>query len=168
MPHSPVAAYIGLGSNLQSPFDQVCTAIDELGLLPQSHLLCTSSLYRSAAMVAAGDNEAQPDYINAVALIETTLAPRELLQQLQQLEQEHRRVRERRWGPRTLDLDLLLYGDECINTTELVVPHPGLSQRNFVVIPLFEIAPDLRLPDNRLLAELAALCSSEGLERIVN
>lgn len=167
MPRSAVTACLGLGSNLQSPIEQVRSALVELGALPQSHLMRASSLYRSAAMMAAGDDQAQPDYINAVALIETTLAPHELLQQLQQLEQKHQRVRERHWGPRTLDLDLLLYGDEVINTPDLIVPHPGLCERNFVLIPLFEIAPDLRLPGNRVLADLAAHCPREGLERIV-
>jgi len=161
-----VTACIGLGSNLQSPIEQVRTALSELAELPQSRLLRASSLYRSAPMVTEGDAVAQPDYINAVALIETTLSPHDLLHQLQRLEQRHQRVRERHWGPRTLDLDLLLYGDECINTPDLVVPHPGLCERNFVLIPLFEIAPDLRLPDNRALADLVAVCSSEGLERV--
>ncbi len=163
-----VAAYIGLGSNLQSPTEQITTALAELNRLPQSVLLRGSSLYSSVAMVAEGNNAAQPDYINAVALIETTLTPHELLQQLQQLEQRHRRQRERHWGPRTLDLDLLLYGDEKIDTADLVVPHPGLCERNFVLIPLFEIAPDLHLPDNQALADLAARCSRDGLERIVD
>lgn len=167
MSRSSVIAYIGLGSNLQSPIEQVRSAFAELDLLPQSRLLRVSSLYRSVAMRAEGDDEAQPDYINAVALIETALAPHELLRQLQRLEQLHRRVRERHWGPRTLDLDLLLYGDECIDTPDLAVPHPGLCQRNFVLIPLCEIAPDLRLPDSRALADLAARCSLEGLERVV-
>ena len=168
MTHFPVTAAIGLGSNLQSPIDQVKSALRELNGLPQSTLLLASSLYRSAPMVAEGDDAVQPDYINAVALIETSLTPYELLQQLQQLEQSHRRVRERHWGPRTLDLDLLLYGDECINSRELVVPHPGLTERNFVLIPLFEIAPDLHLPDNRALVDLVASCSHEGLERLTN
>lgn len=168
MPRSAVTACIGLGSNLQSPIEQVRSALAELDALPQSQLLRASSLYRSVAMTAVGDDEAQPDYINAVALIETTLAPHELLQQLQQLELAHRRVRERHWGPRTLDLDLLLYGDEVINTPDLVVPHPGLCERNFVLIPLYEIAPDLRLPDNRSLADLVAHCSREALARLTN
>ena len=162
MPRPPIAACIGLGSNLQSPVEQVRTALTELNTLPQSHLLRASSLYRSSPMGPAD----QPDYINAVALIETTLTAHELLQQLQRIEQQHQRVRERHWGPRTLDLDLLLYGDECINSADLVVPHPGLCERNFVLIPLFEIAPDLRLPDNRMLVDVVAGCSHEELERI--
>lgn len=168
MPCTSITACIGLGSNLHSPIDQVKTALLELNVLPGCQLLRASSLYRSAPMVAAGDAAIQPDYINAVALIETTLAPAELLQQLQQLEQRHQRVRERRWGPRTLDLDLLLYGDVCIDTPDLVVPHTGLCERNFVLIPLLEIAPDLHLPDNRPLVELAAGCSRDGLERLIN
>jgi 2-amino-4-hydroxy-6-hydroxymethyldihydropteridine diphosphokinase len=162
--HLPVAAFVGVGSNLQSPVEQVRTALVELNALPQCRLLRASSLYRSAPMGPAD----QPDYINAVALLETTLTPHELLQQLQLIEQQHQRLRERHWGPRTLDLDLLLYGDEQITTPDLVVPHPGLCERNFVLIPLFEIAPELRLPDNRLLAELVAVSPRDGLERLTN
>lgn len=164
----PVSAYIGLGSNLQSPIGQISTALTELNGLPLSRVVRASSLYRSAPMVAAGDAVIQPDYINAVVLIETTLMPQALLQQLQQLEQQHQRRRERRWGPRSLDLDLLLYGNESIDSSDLVVPHPGLCERNFVLIPLFEIAPDLILPDNRALVDLVALCSRVGIECIAD
>ncbi len=158
-----VSAYIGLGSNLQSPVAQVESALVELAGLPHSRKMRASSLYRSAPMVAEGDLAAQPDYVNAVALIETTLSPHQLLAQLQQLEQQHQRHRERRWGPRTLDLDLLLYGDATVVSSDLQVPHPGLCERNFVLIPLFEIAPDLRLPDNRALADIVSACSRAGL-----
>lgn len=164
MSYLPVTACVGLGSNLHSPVEQVRTALVELNALPQTRLLRASSLYRSAPMGPAD----QPDYINAVALFETTLTAHELLQQLQLIEQQHQRLRERHWGPRSLDLDLLLYGDEQINSTALVVPHPGLCERNFVLIPLFEIAPELRLPDNRLLAELVADSPRDGLERLTN
>ncbi len=165
---APVSAYVGLGSNLQSPVEQISTALIELNDLPLSRVVRASSLYRSAPMVAEGDVAIQSDYINAVALIETTLTPQVLLQQLQQLEQQHQRRRERRWGPRSLDLDLLLYGDEIIGSRDLVVPHPGLCERNFVLLPLFEIAPDLILPDNRVLVDLMALCSHVGIEFIAD
>lgn len=157
-----VTAYIGLGSNLDDPLRQVQTALTELAGVRQSRLLKASGLYRSAPMGPAG----QPDYINAVAALETTLAPDELLTQLQQLEARHQRVRKERWGPRSLDLDLLLYGDAVIDSEHLSVPHPGLTQRNFVLIPLCEIAPDLILPDNRGLSELANNCSREDLQRL--
>ncbi|MDZ4263734.1 MAG: 2-amino-4-hydroxy-6-hydroxymethyldihydropteridine diphosphokinase [Pseudomonadota bacterium] len=165
---APVSAYVGLGSNLQSPVEQISTALIELNDLPLSRVVRASSLYRSAPMVAEDDVVIQPDYINAVVLVETTLTPQVLLQQLQQLEQLHQRRRERRWGPRSLDLDLLLYGDEIIDSCDLVVPHPGLCERNFVLVPLFEIAPDLILPDNRALVDLMALCSHVGIECIAD
>lgn len=168
MQPAPVSAYVGLGSNLQSPIGQVSAALIELNDLPLSRVVRASTLYRSAPMVAVGDAVIQPDYINAVALVETRLTPQALLQQLQRLEQQHQRRRERRWGPRSLDLDLLLYGDEIIDSRDLVVPHPGLSERNFVLLPLFEIAPDLILPDNRALVDLMALCSHVGIECIAD
>ena len=163
-----VSAYIGLGSNLQSPIAQVERALVELAELPHSRMIRASSLYRSAPMVADGDLAAQPDYINAVAQIETTLSPHQLLTQLQQLEQQHQRRRERRWGPRSLDLDLLLYGNEIVVSADLQVPHPGLCERSFVLIPLLEIGPNLRLPDNRMLADVVSACSRAGLIAIHN
>ncbi len=159
-----VIAYIGLGSNLEDPITQVKSALQELAELPQSTLLSASSLYRSAPM---GPSE-QPDYINAVAALETNLSSDELLSELQRLEDVHQRVRRERWGPRTLDLDLLLYGGDRINSEHLTVPHPGLSERNFVLIPLFEIAPELILPDNCPLAELVKHCSQAGLQRLAD
>jgi 2-amino-4-hydroxy-6-hydroxymethyldihydropteridine diphosphokinase len=159
---SVVIAYIGLGSNLVAPVSQVQTAITELAGIRQSRLLKSSSLYQTAPLGPAG----QPDYINAVAALQTPLSADELLTELQKLENRHQRVRRERWGPRTLDLDLLLYGDEVINSERLTVPHPGLSERNFVLIPLREIAPDLILPDNQALAELAQRCSRDGLQRL--
>jgi len=159
-----VIAYIGLGSNLEQPLKQVQAALSELDDLPQTRLLQGSSLYRSKPM---GPSD-QPDYINAVAALETGLAADELLRELQGLEVLHQRVREARWGPRTLDLDLLLYGDESIKSEHLTVPHAGLAERDFVLRPLFEIAPDLILPDNRALVDLLQGCSSHGLQRLEN
>jgi 2-amino-4-hydroxy-6-hydroxymethyldihydropteridine diphosphokinase len=109
----------------------------------------------------------QPDYINAVAALITRLSPEDLLAKLQAIEQRHGRVREQHWGPRTLDLDLLLYGNQVIATPDLIVPHPGMLERNFVLIPLFEIAPKLQLPDNQSLEALAVACPRDGLERLV-
>ena len=154
-------AYVGLGSNLQSPRDQVTQALDELARLPACQLIAASSLYRSAPL-----GPAQPDYINAVAALQTELAPLALLRQLQALEQQHGRVRLERWGPRTLDLDLLLYDDLEMATEVLTLPHPEMARRNFVLVPLAEIAPDLRMADNRPLTAWLADCCGDGLERI--
>jgi len=166
-----VMAYVGLGSNLADPESQVQSALSELKTLPQSRCLAQSSLYRTAPMVAADD---QPDYINAVAARETVLEPAVLLAELQQLEALHQRIREQRWGPRTLDLDLLIYGDSCINTAELTVPHPGLSERNFVLYPLAEVAGEvaagqaetLQIPGLGTLASLLVACPRTGLQKM--
>ncbi len=152
-------AYIALGSNLDDPVRQVGGALKTLDALPRSRLIGASGLYRSSPMGPAD----QPDYINAVAAIETQLQPLELLDALQAVEQAHGRVRKERWGPRTLDLDLLLYGDWTIDEPRLQVPHPGLHQRNFVLLPLYDIAPGLVLPDGRKLSEIVAACSREGI-----
>lgn len=163
-----VIAYIGLGSNLADPELQIRTAMEELDNLPQSRCLKQSSLYRSAPLVAPGDSaNDQPDYINAVVALETSLEPAALLAELQRLEMLHQRVREQRWGPRTLDLDLLLYGEHRINTPELTVPHPGLYERNFVLYPLAEIAPpDLPVPGQGPLQAVLARCKPGELEKI--
>lgn len=155
-------AYIGLGSNLENPRGQLEQAFAELANLPNSELLARSPLYQSSA-VGPGN---QPDYVNAVALVKTDLLPLELLDALQAIEQCHKRVRIERWGPRTLDLDILLLDDLDIDSERLKVPHPYLTQRNFVLYPLADIAPTLRLPDGRSLQELVALCPRDGLARL--
>ena len=155
-------AYIGVGSNLGDPICQIRQALEELKLLPQSQLLLTSSLYASKPM---GPQD-QPDYVNAVALIETSLDPIELLDALQQLEQDHQRVRDRRWGPRTLDLDILLYDQQCIDHPRLTVPHVGMHERNFVLYPLAEISPQLRLPNNTDLQTLLDNCPLADLIKL--
>lgn len=127
----PQLAYIGLGSNLESPIVQVREALNELAMLPLSRLVAASSLYASRPV---GPQD-QPDFINAVAALETQLSPLALLDQLQALEQQHRRRRQRRWGPRTLDLDLLLYANDTIDTPRLRVPHPQITARAFVLLP---------------------------------
>jgi 2-amino-4-hydroxy-6-hydroxymethyldihydropteridine diphosphokinase len=148
-----VRAYIGLGSNLDEPVSQVREALGQLAQLPLTRLVTHSPLYRTPPLGPAD----QPDYINAVAALDTSLSPLALLDELQRIEQQHGRVRgPLRWGPRTLDLDLLLYGDKVIDEPRLVVPHAGLRDRPFVIFPLLAIAPDLTLPDGSRLAELAS------------
>ncbi len=138
----PVRAYIGLGSNLRAPVRQVQRALCALRQIQKTVLVDYSSLYRSKPLGGIS----QPDFINAVAALDTRLKAHELLAELQSIERRQGREREGvRWGPRTLDLDLLLYGEEQIRTKALTVPHPGLLQRSFVLFPLLEIAPDLRL-----------------------
>lgn len=156
-------AFIGLGSNLADPRVQVRRALDELAALPDSRLASASSLYRSPPMGPRN----QPDYINAVARLDTGLEPEALLDALQAIEAAHRRVRSgERWGPRTLDLDLLLYGERRIDSPRLSVPHPGLPERSFVLYPLAEIAPELMIPGLGALATLLADCGRDGLQRL--
>lgn len=157
-----VTAYIGLGANLDEPVRQLRAALAELAQLPESRLLRASSLYRNPPM---GPQD-QPDYVNAVAALETALEPEALLDRLQALEQAHGRRRERRWGARTLDLDLLLYGQVQLATPRLTVPHVGVQERVFVLLPLSEIAPELVFPDGTPLARCLATVSLAGLVRI--
>jgi 2-amino-4-hydroxy-6-hydroxymethyldihydropteridine diphosphokinase len=161
----PVLAYVGLGSNLQQPRIQVSEALTELALLPETHLTARSSLYRTQPLGPDG----QPDYINAVAAITTGLSAQALLEALQALENRHGRVRtDVRWGPRTLDLDLLLYGNTKIDTPGLQVPHPRMTERAFVLVPLAEIAPDdLQIPGSGGLHELIPQVSEADVERLV-
>lgn len=161
-PEQPVTAYIGLGSNLQQPIQQLNQALQRLAKIPQTRLMTTSPLYRSAPLGPAD----QPDYINAVAALATRLSPLELLDALQAIERQQGRVREgERWGPRTLDLDLLLFGDQQIHNDRLSVPHPGLGERNFVLYPLSDIAgKDLRIPGLDTLGHLLHACPAQGLE----
>ena len=155
-------AYIGLGSNLSDPVKQIQDALKELGALPSSQLTAHSSLYRSDPV---GQAE-QPDYINAAAMLSTTLEAHQLLDELQKIEQLHQRVRKTRWGARTLDLDLLLYGNEQINSSRLQVPHPYLKERNFVLYPLAELKQNLTLPGGETLLELIRHCPMGTLERL--
>ncbi len=165
-----VLAYVGLGSNLARPETQLRTALTELDALPLSSCLAHSSLYRSPPMPSTGQPNEQPDYINAVVALNTELTPTELLTALQNLENCHHRQRTERWGPRTLDLDLLLYGDEIIDLPELTVPHPGLYERNFVLYPLAELvagqAEHLHIPGKGTLASLLAACPRGELEKL--
>lgn len=136
-------AFIGLGSNLDQPACQLQAALRALRMLANSRLGAVSSFYGNPA-IGPGD---QPDYVNAVAELVTELMPDDLLRQLQRIELTQGRVRQERWGARTLDLDLLLYDDEIITQPNLTVPHPRLTERDFVLVPLAEIAPSLILPD---------------------
>lgn len=166
MNHAPevsVTAYIGLGSNLSSPVRQVLGARKEITALTGITEAAFSSLYRSSPM---GPQD-QPNYINAVMAVYTTLAAITLLHCLQDIENQHHRVRLERWGARTLDLDLLLFGDQQIDDSELTVPHPGVAQRAFVLYPLREIAePSLSIPGQGFLQDLMLKCPSDGLEKL--
>ena len=158
-----IEVYIGLGSNLALPEQQIQDACDSLAMLPDSTLIKCSSLYQSQPL---GPQD-QPDYVNAVALITTLLAPETLLQQTQLIEIQQGRVRKtNRWGPRTLDLDMLLFGQQKIASELLTVPHSGMKQREFVLYPLFEIAPDLILPCGEKLASLIESCPLNGLQKM--
>ncbi len=155
-------AYIALGSNLNDPFLQVQQAISSLKALSQTSLVSTSSLYRNPPL---GPQD-QPEFINAVAAIDTSLAPLELLAELKKIEVQQGKVKVRHWGERIIDLDLILYGDEIINNPDLIVPHPGLKQRNFVLVPLAEIAPDLILPDGEAVQACLQKVSVETVLKI--
>ena len=156
-------SYIGVGSNQKDPIKQALQAIDALKSLPNSELVKSSSLYCSAPM---GPQD-QPDYINAVVAIDTKLSPIELLDKLQAIELNQGRVRkDNRWGPRTLDLDIILFADQQINSERLVVPHYGMHEREFVLYPLFEITPNLIMPNGTHLSQLISLCDKNGLTTI--
>ncbi|WP_313517306.1 2-amino-4-hydroxy-6-hydroxymethyldihydropteridine diphosphokinase [Pseudomonas sp.] len=155
--------YLGLGSNLAEPLAQLGAALRAIGELPLSKLAAVSSFYASDPL---GPPD-QPRYLNAVAALDTALAPLALLDALQAIEQEQGRQRKaERWGPRTLDLDILLFGDRLIDEPRLRVPHYHMQARAFVLYPLAEIAPGLRLADGRALGELLAACPFSGLERL--
>jgi 2-amino-4-hydroxy-6-hydroxymethyldihydropteridine diphosphokinase len=156
-------AYVGLGSNLDEPAAQVRRALAALEALPQTRLVTRSSLYRSPPM---GPPD-QPDYVNAVAALLTALPAAELLAALQSIEGAQGRRRDGpRWGPRTLDLDLLLYGELAVNSDTLVLPHPGLAERPFVLVPLLEVAPGLRMAGGPSVAQLATRVGDGGLARM--
>ena len=155
-------AFIALGSNLENPISQIQQAFDELKQLPGTHLISHSSLYKSAPVGRLD----QPDFVNAVALIETHLAPHELLNALLAIELQHGRVRESLNAPRTLDLDILLYDNLECRDEALTLPHPRMSQRAFVLRPLMEIAPDCHIPGHGLIAPLLAACNEQKLEQI--
>jgi 2-amino-4-hydroxy-6-hydroxymethyldihydropteridine diphosphokinase len=156
-------AYVALGANLADPALQVRSALAALSRLPQSRLLHASSLYRTAPVGIAH----QPDFINAVAALETTLAAPELLTALLAIEEAFGRRRDFHHAPRTLDLDLLLYDDAVIDSPRLCLPHPRMHLRAFVIAPLLEIAPDCRIPGRGLAAAWLPAVSGQAIERLV-
>lgn len=156
-------AFIGLGSNQADPRVQLAQAVIRLSCLPQTELIAQSPFYRSRP-VGPPD---QPDFINGAVWLRTGLAPLNLLDELQAIEQAHGRQRLQHWGPRTLDLDLLIYGNEAICNPRLTVPHPQLPDRDFVLQPLLDLNPDMRLPDGSRVADLRARCPDNGLARLL-
>ena len=155
-------AYVGIGSNLDEPQAQVESAFQELARLPRTRLRARSSLYRSAPLGHA----AQPDFINAVAELDTALGAHELLAELQAIEARHGRRRSFANAPRTLDLDLLLYGEAQIEEPSLVLPHPRMHQRAFVLRPLLEIAPQAAIPGRASAAACLAGCAGQKVARM--
>jgi 2-amino-4-hydroxy-6-hydroxymethyldihydropteridine diphosphokinase len=154
-------AAVALGSNLGDPGVQVARGFDEIAALPQTKLLARSALYRTAPVGYAN----QPDFVNACALVETELAPRALLDELLALEQRHGRVRDIPNGPRTLDLDIVLYGDRVIDEPGLEVPHPRAHERAFVLEPLLDVWPDAVIPGKGRVADLLQLVAPGAATR---
>jgi 2-amino-4-hydroxy-6-hydroxymethyldihydropteridine diphosphokinase len=156
-------AYVGLGSNLNGPARQLENTFDLLNGIPKTRLVKRSSLYRSAPF---GGIE-QPDFVNAAAALLTQLSAPALLSELQRIEAERGRERgDVQWGPRVLDLDLLVYSTQKIDDADLIVPHPGIGERNFVLLPLAEIAPDLNIPGLGRTASLDVNLSEPSISRI--
>lgn len=157
-----IRVYIALGSNLAKPVDQVNCALEALAHIPRTKLVVCSSFYRSKPL----GPQNQPDFLNAVVVLDTHLPAEELLDATQAIEQNQGRVRKaERWGPRTLDLDLLLYGNQVINTERLIVPHYDMKNREFMLYPLAEIAPALIFPDGESLQEVLTRVPLNGLVR---
>ena len=154
--------YIGMGSNMAAPEQQLRSAVQALARLPGSTLAGVSAFYQSDSLLPG-----QPRYTNAVAALDSDLAPLDLLDALQAIENDQGRERLERWGPRTLDLDILLFGDHLIDQPRLKVPHYQMHLRAFVLYPLAELAPAaLQLPDGRRLSALLEACPFVGLERL--
>lgn len=158
------SAFIGLGSNLEEPRSQLQRAFAELGRLPDTRLVARSSLYRSAPLGYPD----QPDFVNAVAEIETALSPQVLLHALLEIERRHGRERAFRNAPRTLDLDVLLYDDEQLHESGLTIPHPQMHLRAFVLQPLLEIAPDTAIPGIGPAREAMQNCTAQILEKLAD
>lgn len=158
-----IIAYIGLGSNLTAPAEQISVARQAISVFYNVHELAFSSLYHSPPM---GPRD-QPDYVNAVMGIKTDLSAMVLLRSLQKIEFDQGRVRkDERWGPRTLDLDILLYGDKIIDLPDLTIPHYGLAERAFVLYPLQEIAPEIVIPGKGPIIDLVNNCPLKGLVKV--
>ncbi len=155
-------AYVGLGANLGEPRRQLQAAIDTLSSLPATRRVAASSFYRSAPL----DFLDQADFLNAVMQLDTELSADALLEHLQQIELRHGRERPFAGAPRTLDLDLLLFGEQCLASPRLTLPHPRMHARAFVLKPLIEIAPDIAIPGRGTARELLAACAGQAVERI--
>ena len=159
---SPVTAFVALGSNLDDPVAQVRSGLLSIAALRETRLARTSSLYRNPPVGLLG----QPEFVNAVAMIDTGLDPRELLEELLGIESAHGRARAVPNGPRTLDLDLALYGERVIREPRLIVPHPRLAERAFVLVPLLEIAPDAVVPGVGRVADLVNAVDASCMVKI--
>ena len=163
-PVAPVAAVVGLGGNVGDAVAVVRAALVGLDLLPSTRLVRASRLYRTPAWGKVD----QPDFVNAAALLETTLAPRELLDRLLSIERAFGRVRAAdgsdRWGPRLLDLDVLLYGDAVVDEPGLRIPHPHLHERAFALLPLLDVAPDAVIPGVGAARDAADVMATDGIE----
>jgi len=162
-----IRAFVGLGSNLgaglPTPADRIRAAFVDLEGIPMTHCVARSSLYANPPFGPV----AQPEFVNAAALVETLLEPRALLEALRAIELRHGRVRDgSRWGPRSLDLDLLVYGNSVLDEPDLHLPHRGLPQRNFVLYPLNDLDPELEVPGMGPLRELIARCPADGLRKL--
>ncbi|CAH0289439.1 2-amino-4-hydroxy-6-hydroxymethyldihydropteridine pyrophosphokinase [bacteria symbiont BFo1 of Frankliniella occidentalis] len=155
-----IRVYLALGSNLADPLHQVQSALNALAALPDTTLVATSSLYRTPPY---GPPD-QPDFLNAAVALDTALAAETLLDHTQRIELEQGRVRKaHRWGPRTLDLDIMLFGEQTLSTLRLTVPHYDMHNRAFMLLPLLEIAPDLTLPNGTRIADLLATLDSSSI-----
>jgi len=152
--------YIGIGSNLENPLEQLRAATAALREIPKTTLRSISNIYQTAPIGPAG----QPDYTNAAAQLETQLTPEDLLDELQRIELDQGRERKERWGPRTLDLDIILYAGMTIRTTRLTVPHIEMENRNFVLVPLMDIGSELTLPNGKSLKAVTEQAGSEGIK----
>ncbi|MFC0141622.1 2-amino-4-hydroxy-6-hydroxymethyldihydropteridine diphosphokinase [Erwinia mallotivora] len=153
--------WLALGSNLADPLHQVQAALDALAALPQTRLITTSSFWRTPPYGPAD----QPDYLNAAVALDSELTPEALLDHTQRIELEQGRVRkEHRFGPRTLDLDIMLFGSLTLNTPRLIVPHYDMHNRTFMLVPLVEIAPDITFPDGTRAADILAGLDSSAIQ----
>jgi 2-amino-4-hydroxy-6-hydroxymethyldihydropteridine diphosphokinase len=164
VPDAWVPAYVGIGSNLDGPAAHVARAVTELAALPDTRLVMASRLVRNPPLGGSG----QPDYVNAVAALLTRLTPAALLEKLHGLERDHGRHRAagEHWAPRTLDLDLLVFGEVRLESAHLTIPHPGIRARNFVLFPLLDIAPGLRVPGLGSVGRLARELDRTGLDPV--
>ncbi len=153
-------AYIGLGSNMESPKQQIKSAIKSIAEIPEIQVLVASSLYKSKPVGPQDQN----DYINAVIKIETEFMPLELLDCMQDIENQHGRIRKEHWGPRILDLDILIFGKKIIQDKKLTIPHPEIEKRPFVLVPLAEIDSNCSIPGIGLISDLLAVNNQKDLE----